>query len=125
MDAQAVSSGRETAGKTGDGEKEMTTISAASSTNPLLAVANSDSQSQKSKSDLQNIGKTEFLNLLVAQLQHQDPLDPLKNEEFVAQLATFSSLEQLIEINKAVTKLSGGDTSSTSTKSSDSNSSVS
>jgi flagellar hook assembly protein FlgD len=125
MDTQAVSSGRETEGKTGDGEKEMTTISAASSTNPLLAVANSDSQSQKSKSDLQNIGKTEFLNLLVAQLQHQDPLDPLKNEEFVAQLATFSSLEQLIEINKAVTKLSGGDTSSTSTKSSDSNSSVS
>ncbi len=103
----------------------MTTISAASSTNPLLAVANSDSQSQKSKSDLQNIGKTEFLNLLVAQLQHQDPLDPLKNEEFVAQLATFSSLEQLIEINKAVTNLSGGDTSSTTTKSSDSNSSVS
>ena len=103
----------------------MTTISAASSTNPLLAAANSDSQSQKSKSDLQNIGKTEFLNLLVAQLQHQDPLDPLKNEEFVAQLATFSSLEQLIEINKAVTKLSGGDASSTTTKSSDSNSSVS
>ncbi len=103
----------------------MTTISAANYTNPLLAVATSDSTTQKEQSDLQNIGKTEFLNLLVAQLQHQDPLDPLKNEEFVAQLATFSSLEQLIEINKAVTKLSGGDASSTSTNSSDSKSSVS
>ena len=102
----------------------MTTISAASYTNPLLAAASSDGNSQKEQSDLQNIGKTEFLNLLVAQLQHQDPLDPLKNEEFVAQLATFSSLEQLIEINKAVTKLSGGDTNSTSANSSDSNTSV-
>ncbi len=52
-----------------------------------------------------NIGETEFLKLLVAQLQNQDPLEPVKNEEFVAQLATFSSLEQLISINKAVTKL--------------------
>lgn len=103
----------------------MTTISAASYRNPLLAVAQSDSRTQTESSDFQNIGKTEFLNLLVAQLQHQDPLDPLKNEEFVAQLATFSSLEQLIEINKAVTKLSGGDTSSTSTNSSESKSSVS
>ncbi len=103
----------------------MTTISAAGATHPYLAVIDSDSQSKKGQSDFQNIGKTEFLDLLVAQLQHQDPLDPLKNEQFVAQLATFSSLEQLIEINKAVTKLSGGDTSSTSTNSSDSNSKVS
>jgi flagellar basal-body rod modification protein FlgD len=103
----------------------MTTISATSSTNPLLAAATSDSQSQTKQTDLQNIGKTEFLNLLVAQLQHQDPLDPLKNEAFVAQLATFSSLEQLIGINTAVTKLAGGDAASTSTKSSDSNASVS
>ncbi len=36
-----------------------------------------------------------FLRLLTEQLQHQDPLDPMKNEEFVAQLAQFSSLEQL------------------------------
>ena len=54
---------------------------------------------------LQDIGKSEFLKLLVAQLQNQDPLNPLQNEEFVAQLATFSSLEQLMSINKAVTTL--------------------
>ena len=57
------------------------------------------------QNDLKNIGKDEFLKLLVAQLQNQDPLNPLKNEEFVAQLATFSSLEQLISINKAVQQL--------------------
>ena len=125
MDTQAASSGRAFAEKQVTGSTKMTTISATSSTNPLLAAATSDSQSQTKQTDLQNIGKTEFLNLLVAQLQHQDPLDPLKNEAFVAQLATFSSLEQLIGINTAVTKLAGGDAASTSTKSSDSNTSVS
>ena len=55
--------------------------------------------------DLANIGESEFLKLLVAQLQNQDPLSPLQNQEFIAQLATFSSLEQLVAINKAVTRL--------------------
>ncbi len=62
-------------------------------------------QDQQKNSDLQNVSQSEFLKLLVAQLQNQDPLNPLQNEEFVAQLATFSSLEQLISINKAVTQL--------------------
>ncbi|MBM3791569.1 MAG: hypothetical protein FJW35_14645 [Acidobacteria bacterium] len=53
----------------------------------------------------QELGKDDFLKLLVVQLQHQDPLSPMKNEEYIAQLATFSSLEQLIAINQGVTKL--------------------
>ena len=65
-----------------------------------------ETDSKQTGNGLENIGKTEFLKLLVAQLQNQDPLSPLKNEEFVAQLATFSSLEQLISINEGVTKLS-------------------
>jgi flagellar basal-body rod modification protein FlgD len=63
------------------------------------------SGSEKKFADLQNIGKDEFLKLLVAQLENQDPLSPLKNEEFVAQLATFSSLEQLISINDGIGKI--------------------
>lgn len=102
----------------------MTTIAAASPMNPLQALAASSTQGTKETGELKNLGKTEFLNLLVAQLQHQDPLDPIKNEAFVAQLATFSSLEQLIAINKAVTKLSGGDTESANPQSSNSNPSV-
>jgi|WetSurMetagenome_2_1015567.scaffolds.fasta_scaffold105708_2 flagellar basal-body rod modification protein FlgD len=53
------------------------------------------------------IGTSQFLQLLVAQLQNQDPLNPVDNQQFIAQLATFSSLEQLISINQGVTKLSG------------------
>lgn len=45
------------------------------------------------------MGQDAFLKLLVAQLQHQDPLNPQENYEFVAQLAQFSSLEQSVGIN--------------------------
>ncbi len=41
-----------------------------------------------------------FLQLLIVQLQNQDPLNPLDNQEFIAQLATFNSLDQLIRINE-------------------------
>jgi len=40
------------------------------------------------------LGRDEFLKLLVVQLQNQNPLDPQKNGDFIAQLAQFSSLEE-------------------------------
>ena len=54
------------------------------------------------KKDKSAVDKTDFLNLLVTQLKHQDPLEPMKNEEFAVQLAQFSQLEQLISINQKV-----------------------
>ena len=58
-----------------------------------------------SSSRANSLGSDAFLKLLVTQLQNQDPTSPQSNTEFVAQLATFSSLEQLTSINKAVTSM--------------------
>ena len=45
------------------------------------------------------IGQQEFLMLLINQLQNQDPMNPLDSQQFAAQLATFTQLEQLMSIN--------------------------
>ncbi len=50
----------------------------------------------------QALGKEEFLQLLVAQLKHQDPLSPLKSQEFASQLAEFRSLELLGSVDSNI-----------------------
>jgi len=49
----------------------------------------------------QELGKDSFMRLLVSQLQNQDPINPQSNEDFIAQLAQFSSLEQMENLNDA------------------------
>jgi flagellar basal-body rod modification protein FlgD len=49
------------------------------------------------------LGKNEFLQLLAVQMSNQDPLEPTSDTEFIAQLATFSSLEQMQEMNQSIT----------------------
>ncbi len=62
---------------------------------------NTGSTSEAAKS----LGKDEFLKLLVKQLQYQDPLNPVENTDFTAQLAQFTSLETLSNIDDNISQL--------------------
>lgn len=50
----------------------------------------------------QTMGKDDFLKLLLVQMQHQDPLNPVLDHEFVSQMAQFSSLEQMLQMNSSL-----------------------
>ncbi|MBP2072904.1 MULTISPECIES: flagellar hook capping FlgD N-terminal domain-containing protein [Thermoanaerobacterium] len=47
------------------------------------------------------LGKDEYLQLLVTQLENQDPLNPMDDKEFIAQMAQFSALEQMLNLNSS------------------------
>ena len=53
------------------------------------------------KGDNGSLGKDQFLKLFVAQLQHQDPMNPMNDSEFMAQMASFSTLEQVTNLAAA------------------------
>ena len=78
-----------------------------SSLTNAAASAQNPSKAEQAREQAQ-MGKEDFLQLLVAQLKSQDPMNPMKGQEFAAQLAQFSSLEQLLNINET---LSGQSTS--------------
>lgn len=67
-------------------------------TSDVISAVNSNPRTPKN-----TLGKQDFLNLLVSQMRNQDPLDPMKGTEFAAQLAQFSSLEQLTNLNESMT----------------------
>src|SRR5690625_1979922 len=53
------------------------------------------------------LGKDDFLKILMAQIQNQDPLNPMDDTEFVSQMTTFSTLEQMMNMNESITQLVG------------------
>ncbi|HAL86456.1 MAG TPA: hypothetical protein DCM31_06030, partial [Deferribacteraceae bacterium] len=74
--------------------------------------------SSTTKKDEKETGSTEmdmldFLNLFVAQLKNQDPLEPMDNNQLTSQTSQFSMVEQLVGISEAVNKIvdGGADTS--------------
>lgn len=63
--------------------------------NSAGATSSSTNKSNAASKSTSGLGKEAFLQLLVAQMQYQDPLEPMDNTEYVAQLATFSQLEAI------------------------------
>jgi flagellar basal-body rod modification protein FlgD len=68
-----------------------------------ISAATATGSSQASQSS--NIGIQDFLKILTAQLNNQDPLKPVDNQEFVAQIAQFATLEQSRQLNVSIDKL--------------------
>jgi flagellar basal-body rod modification protein FlgD len=52
-----------------------------------------------------DMGKDEFLKILITQLSHQDPTQPMQDKEFIAQMAQFSSLEQMTNVSSEISKV--------------------
>ncbi len=79
-------------------------ITATSGNNYLQSINEASPKNEAAKGSL---GRNEFLTLLIAQLKNQDPLNPLEGQEFAAQLAQFSSLEQLFDVNENLGGIKG------------------
>ncbi|HSW63279.1 MAG TPA: flagellar hook capping FlgD N-terminal domain-containing protein [Dissulfurispiraceae bacterium] len=81
----------------------MSTASSAASifSNPAYTGTATGTSATKAN---KNLGQMDFMNLLIAQLKNQDPLNPVKDTEFISQLANFSSLEQMSSMNRNLEK---------------------
>ena len=75
------------------------------STNSIGAPTTGADTTSTTDTKREALGKDAFLQLLVTQLQHQDPTKPQDQGEFIAQLATFSSLEKLTQIATSIDAL--------------------
>ncbi|MYL33146.1 flagellar hook assembly protein FlgD [Pontibacillus yanchengensis] len=69
----------------------------------LYLQTQNQSKSQESKSA--TLGKDDFLKILMTQLQNQDPTSPMKDKEFISQMTSFSTLEQMTNMSDAIQKL--------------------
>lgn len=74
----------------------MTTIS-----NDLYSTTTTTATAAATKSE--SLGQADFMRLMTEQLKHQDPLKPLSNSEFIGQLAQFSTVQGISDLNTAVT----------------------
>jgi flagellar basal-body rod modification protein FlgD len=68
-------------------------------------INNDESSNRTQIKDGSVLGKDDFLKLMITQLQHQNPLEPMDNTEYISQMASFSSLEQMSNLNTSFEKM--------------------
>lgn len=72
-----------------------------------MAISSTPAVGMPTASQSSNIGIEDFLKILTSQLNNQDPLKPLENQEFVAQIAQFANLEQSRQLNVKLDSMLG------------------
>lgn len=89
-------------------EQELSTAMGATEQSEVqnrVGEINAELREQRNVSN--ELGRDDFLRILITQLRHQDPTDPMDDKEFVAQMAQFSSLEQMTNLASDFTELAG------------------
>lgn len=72
---------------------------------PINQIKENISLQEKVGKGDQDLGKDDFLKLMVAQLKYQNPLSPSEDLDFIAQTAQFNALEQMTNLNSKITEL--------------------
>lgn len=81
----------------------MSEINGKSATiDPNLFYSNKPQQERSTGNNV--LGKDDFLKILITQLQHQDPMSPMQDREFIAQMAQFTQVEQMTNMSKMLEK---------------------
>lgn len=82
-----------------------TTSSVGSTQKTIDQIVDETTGKAKERNTTGELGKDDFLNLLVTQLRYQDPLNPTSDKEFIGQMAQFSSLEQMKNVSEGITSV--------------------
>ena len=83
----------------------MSSVASATASNPYAAAAAASSTPTTGASGVKALGQNDFLKLLSTQFQNQDPMKPMDDTAFIAQMAQFSSLEQTQTLTQQMTQL--------------------
>ncbi len=71
----------------------------------ISGIRSAQELTQGARESSDELGKNQFLELMIAQMNNQDPLDPAKNEDFIAQLAQFSTVEGIENMNLSMAEM--------------------